>query len=158
MASQALPQAWAVRRRPRISGGRRPGGTPELYFDKQIDNSRLRKVADRERNREMAMFTVSLCALFLVVMVYAWQHFSAVEYGYRIEAQKSQLEGLQEVNRELRLDVASLRAPERIDAMARRMGLGSTVPGQVQQFEGERPESAAPVLARAQFTVVAPPQ
>src|SRR5919109_1638557 len=65
-------------------------GTPEIYFDKQIDNSRLVKVADGQRNRELAMFATSVAALFLLVMVYAWQHFSAVEYGYKIESLEAQ--------------------------------------------------------------------
>lgn len=124
-------------------------GTPEIYFAKQIDNSRLIKVADRKRNREMAMFTVALGTLFLLVMVYAWQHFSAVEYGYKIEALKSQRENVVEMNRALRLEEASLRDPERIDLLARRMGLASPQAGQVMRLEPSASETGAPVVARA---------
>ena len=69
-------------------------GTPEIYFDKQIDNSRLVKVADGQRNRELGMFVTSVAVLFLLVMVYAWQHFSAVEYGYKIESLDAQRQTL----------------------------------------------------------------
>src|SRR5512146_3132709 len=97
----SAPRSWAA--------------TPEIYFSKPIDNSRLVKVDDPVRKRELKMFVVSLAALFLLVMVYAWQHFSAIEYGYKIEAAKMQRDALVEANRALRLEEASLRDPERID-------------------------------------------
>ena len=61
-------------------------GTPEIYFRKRIDNSRLVKVEDPRRAREMRLFGIALCFLFLLVMGYALQHFRAIEYGYKIEA------------------------------------------------------------------------
>ena len=128
-------------------------GTPEIYFPKEIDNSRLIKVADPQHQREMKHFTMALIVLFAVVMVYAWQHFSAIEYGYRIEALKSRRDALVEMNRALRLEQASLRDPERIDALARRMGLQTPEAGQVMRMEGA-PDTGAPVLARADVAVV----
>ena len=38
-------------------------GTPEIYFRKSIDNSRLVKVEDPRREREMNIFGVALCCL-----------------------------------------------------------------------------------------------
>ena len=140
MAAPALA-ATGSRRLPR-------GGTPEIYFFKPIDNSRLVAVADHRRNREMAQFFAAVCVLFLLVMVYAWQHFSAVEYGYRIEAMKSQRDSLGELNRALQLEDASLRSPERIDALARQMGLVSPQAGQVQRLEPAL-DANAEELARA---------
>src|SRR5580698_9214056 len=98
-------------------------GTPEIYFAKSIDNSRLVKVEDPRRNREMKQFVTALACLFLLVFTYAWQHFRAIEYGYQIESAKRELNELTEMNGALLLEDASLRDPERIDVMARRMGL-----------------------------------
>src|SRR5919198_3452879 len=89
-------------------------GTPEIYFTKGIDNSRLVKAEDPRRVREMRQFGVALGCLFLFVMAYAFQHFKAIEYGYKIESLKSQRDSLIEMNRALRLEEASLRDPERI--------------------------------------------
>jgi cell division protein FtsL len=122
-------------------------GTPEIYFAKNIDNSRLVKVTDRERTREIAQFMAAAACLFLLVMFYAWQHFSSIEYGYRIEAQRKQVEELVENNRALRLEEASLRDPERIDTLARQLGLQSPQAGQVQQLDTSLP-SGAPIMAR----------
>jgi cell division protein FtsL len=123
-------------------------GTPEIYFTKAIDNSRLVKVEDPRRSREMRQFSVALCCLFLLVMTYAWQHFKAIEYGYQIESLKMQRDSLAEMNRELHLEEASLRDPERIDVMARKLGLQSPQAGQVMRLEGSE-DAGGPVLASA---------
>src|ERR1700752_1850615 len=124
-------------------------GTPEIYFSKAIDNSRLVKVEDPRRNREMKQFGTALACLFLLVFTYAWQHFRAIEYGYQIESAKRELNNLTEMNRALRLEDASLRDPERIDVMARRMGLVPPEPGQVIRMDGEFGDAGAPVVASA---------
>ena len=130
-------------------------GTPEIYFNKAIDNSRLVKVEDPRRNHEMKQFVTALACLFLFVFLYAWQHFKAIEYGYQIESAKRELNGLVEMNRALQLEDASLRNPERIDVMARRMGLVPPEPGQIIRMD--TPAAAGgPVMASASpITVMA---
>jgi cell division protein FtsL len=123
-------------------------GTPEIYFRKRLDNSRLVKVEDPRREREMRMFGIALFLLFILVMGYAWQHFRAIEYGYRIESLRSQRDGLVGMNQALRLEEASLRDPERIDAMARRLGMQAPDPGQVVRMD-DASDLGAPVMASA---------
>ena len=131
------------------AAGRRPfwTGTPEIYFSKAIDNSRLVKVEDPRRNREMKQFGTALGILFLLVFTYAWQHFRAIEYGYQIESAKRELTEKTEMNRALRLEDASLRDPERIDVLARRMGLVPPEPGQVIRMDVTSQDSQGPVMA-----------
>jgi len=132
-----------------LAPGQRPSfwiGTPEIYFNKIIDNSRLVQVEDSRRTREMRQFGVALACLFLLVMTYAWQHFKAIEYGYQIESLKIQRDGMVEMNRELHLEDASLRNPERIDALARKLGLQSPQAGQVVRLEGSA-DADGPVMA-----------
>jgi len=121
-------------------------GTPEIYFRKRIDNTRLVRVEDPRREREMRMFGITLCCLFFLVMGYALQHFRAIEYGYKIEQLRSQRDGLAGMNQALRLEEASLRDPERIDAMARKMGLQAPDPGQVIPMDAAA-ETGTPVMA-----------
>ena len=129
-------------------------GTPEIYFSKAIDNSRLMKVEDPARNREMKQFGTALACLFLLVFTYAWQHFRAIEYGYQIESAKRELNDLTEMNRALRLEDASQRDPERIDVMARRMGLLPPEPGQVIRMDSASADSSAPVMASVEPAMV----
>lgn len=125
----------------------RRGPTPEVYFAKYIDNSRIVKADDPVRRREMRQFTVVMSVLFMLVMVYVWQHFSAIEVGYHVEAQKQQVEQLREQNRQLRLTEAQLTDPERIDTLAKQLGLAAPQPGQVVRPDGS--DVSAPVLAQA---------
>ena len=125
-------------------------GTPEIYFSKAIDNSRLVKVEDPRRNREMKAFGTALACLFLLVFTYAWQHFKAIEYGYQIESAKRELSEKIEMNHALRLEDASLRDPERIDVLARRMGLVPPEPGQVMRMDAASGDGQGPVMASAE--------
>jgi hypothetical protein len=124
-------------------------GTPEIYFSKNIDNSRLVKQEDQSRNREMRHFCTALAFLFLLVFGYTWQHFRAIEYGYQVESAKRELSGLTEMNHALHLEDASLRNPERIDVLARRMGLVPPAPGQVIRMDGAAADAQGPVMASA---------
>lgn len=124
-------------------------GTPEIYFTKTIDNSRLVKVEDPRRSREMKHFGTALACLFLLVFTYAWQHFKAIEYGYQIESAKRELSEKTEMNRALQLEDASLRDPERIDVLARRMGLIPPQPGQVIRMDASPSDAQGPVMASA---------
>jgi cell division protein FtsL len=133
-------------------------GTPEIYFTKSIDNSRLVKVEDPRHSSEMKQFSVVLGLFLLLVLGYTWQHFRAIEYGYQIEAAKRELSVLSEMNRALRLEDASLRSPDRIDALARRMGLVPPEPGQVMRMDATSADSQGPVMARVEPVAVIPGQ
>ena len=137
----------------RASARRFVPGSPEVYFQKTIDNSRLVKLDDPGRKREMRLFMIATAVLFVLCTVYVWQHFRAIEYGYNIEAAKAQRDRWIEENRELRLEDASLKDPERIDKMARSMGFDVPRAGQVQQMD-VAPDTNGPVMAKAGITVV----
>ncbi len=126
---------------------RRRVRTPEFYFARHIDNSRLVKAADPVRVREMRLFCAAICVLFSLVMIYAMQHFSAIESSYRVEQEKQTLNQLREENRQLRLAQAELTQPGRIDMMARQLGLGAPQPGQVVH-PAARLDASVPVEAR----------
>ena len=126
----------------------RRGPTPEVFFSKHLDNTRIVKADDPERRREMRQFTAVMSVLFCLVMVYVWQHFTSIEVGYRVESQKAQVEQLRETNRQLRLQEAQLTDPGRIDVMAKQLGLSTPEPGQVVRPDGLGvADPNAPVMA-----------
>jgi cell division protein FtsL len=96
----------------------------------------------------MSVFSAAVTILFSLTMVYGLQHFSAIESGYRIESEKQQIEQLREDNRQLRLTEAELTQPERIDKMARAMGLAEPQPGQIV-YPTTNAAPGAPVMAQA---------
>src|ERR1039458_8647833 len=127
----------------------------EFFTVKRIDNSRLARPMEPHRVRECARL-VSLGGLIaLCALLYAWQHFETIQFRYHLESLRSERSHAAELNQELRLEVAGLRAPERIDIIARRqLGLTAPVPGQVAPME--LPPSA--VLAEARPAGMAPAQ
>ena len=159
-AAATMHGAHSVGAGPTTAAGRRPfwTGTPEVYFSKAIDNSRLVKVEDPRRNSEMKYFSAALVVLFFLVFTYTWQHFKAIEYGYQIESAKRDLSGLVDMNHALRLEDASLRDPERIDVLARRIGLVPPQPGQVIRMDGTSADGQGPVMASAAPVSVMPGQ
>jgi len=126
---------------------RRGARTPEFFFARHIDNSRLVKAPDPVRVREMRVFSAAISVLFTLVMFYGLQHFYAIESGYRVEAEKQTVEQLREENRQLKLTEAQLTQPGRIDSMARQLGLAEPAPGQVIH-PAARPDASAPALAQ----------
>lgn len=124
-------------------------GTPEIYFAKRIDNSRVLRVVDPKRQRELALFAGALSVLLMFAMIYVWQHFSAIEYGYKIEQLKSEREAIMESNRSLKLEESSLRDLSRIDALARQMGLQPPTAGQLEIMDSNGNDTGAPVMAKA---------
>src|ERR1039457_639276 len=126
---ELLAQQSQLRRRVR---------TPEFYFARHIDNSRLVKAPDPVRVREMRLFSGAIAVLFSLVMVYGMQHFYAIEGGYRVEQEKQSLDQLREENR-LR-HAALLRHRRRLPRRA-----GKAVPRPVAR--GEPP--VAPCRSRA---------
>jgi len=134
---------------------RRGVPTPELYFIRRFDNSRLVKASDPVRVREMRVFAAAVTVLFSLIMIYGLQHFSAIESSYSVEAEKQVRDQLREDNRQLRLSEAQLTQPRRIDGMARKMGLAEVQPGQVVH-PSAHPDAGAPSLA--QITTPTPVQ
>lgn len=127
---------------------RRRVRTPEFYFAKRFDNSRLEKASDPVRTQQMRVFGAAATVLLSLIMVYGLQHFYAIESSYRVESEKVMLEHLREQNRQLRLSEAELNQPARIDHIARQLGLAAPQPGQVVHPAASA-DTSGPVLAQA---------
>lgn len=130
----------------------RRGPTPEIFFTRRFDNSRLVKAQCPVRRRQMRQFACAMSMLFALFMVFGWQHYLSIQAGYKVESERAQLRELQEQNRELRLSEAQLSDPGRIDRLARQMGLQQPLPGQVVRPDDSAAtpeEESAPVMAEA---------
>jgi cell division protein FtsL len=108
----------------------------EYHTVRPIDNSRLVRSTAPHRVREMARLVGFGGLVAFVALLYAWQHFECIQSRYQLESLKSQRVEAVELNQKLKLEVAGLLAPSRIDEIARRqLGLTAPVPGQVAPFE-----------------------
>ena len=53
-----------------------------------------------------------------VLLFWAWQHFELLRHGYRLEQVQRERAAEDEINRHLRLEIETLRAPARIERLA----------------------------------------
>jgi cell division protein FtsL len=104
----------------------------EYFTVKQIDNSRLVRPAHPAQVKDFWRRLAVGAAMATCLLSYAWQHFQCIQIRYRIEQLDSERAQATELNQQLHLEVATLRSPMRVDAIARnQLGLTVPVPGQV---------------------------
>lgn len=115
---------------------------------RRIDNSRLRRSNSPGHWRELLKQLALGGLLAGVMFLYAWQHFQSVQLGYQTEALKEQQVQLTDLNHQLKLESASLRSPQRIDQIARKLGMAAPAANQLQPFEAP----SEPVLAEMRPT------
>lgn len=122
----------------------------DIYYIKSIDNSRLVPVADKRAGREHLAILVLAATVFGTLFSTAWQRFSGVEDGYRVEALQNEMHRFQEANRKLRLEEASLVDPDRVSTIARaQLGMMPLSPSQIMMADPALPGQDGSVLADA---------
>lgn len=119
----------------------------EYHTIKRIDNSRLVRFAPPAELKEFWRRLGVGAAMAACLLFYAWQHFECIQIRYKIEQLDTQRARSAELNEQLHLEIATLRSPMRVDAIARnQLGLTVPVPGQVAPVQG--PSSAMLADAR----------
>jgi cell division protein FtsL len=104
----------------------------EFRTVKKIDNSRRVRPLAPSAVREWTRVVMFGSVLAGGMMFYAWQHFQCLQLGYQLEDLKSERAQAAELNSQLKLQVAALKSPDRIDVIARRqLGLTAPVSGQL---------------------------
>jgi cell division protein FtsL len=94
------------------------GETFEYAIKKDVRNNPIVREIDRERNREMARSVGIGVFLVAVLLFWAWQQFELRRNGYRLEQMQQERAVEADVNRHLRLELQTLKAPERIERLA----------------------------------------
>jgi len=131
----------------RRSAATRPLPLEDLcFFVKPIDNSRLIKVVDPKSRRECMKLVLTVAAVFGLLLLYMVPYLWMRRSGYRIGELKKHHEEMVESNRLLQVKQAELRSLDRIEAIARKLGMQAPAPEQVVWSDGGRP--AADLLAR----------
>jgi len=92
--------------------------TFEYAIKKDVRNNPIVREVDRDRHREMWRSTLIGVFLVLVLLFSAWQHFELLRHGYRLEEMQRERASEENINRHLRLEIETLRSPERIERMA----------------------------------------
>jgi len=130
---------------------KRKSRATEFHTVKRLDNTRLVRHTEpvKMRNLYRTLALGSVIAAFFLLYIY--QHFKCIDLSFQLEAARSERVDAAAQNSSLKLEIASLSNPKRIDMIARRqLGLSETLPSQVREFQ---PTIGAEVAA-AQFVRV----
>jgi cell division protein FtsL len=112
----------------------------EVHFEKRIINNNVLREADTKSHRDYIVITILAAMLLFGLFAYGWQHYRSIQYGYRIEEARKKKEQLAEISRQLRLERAMLRNPQRIDSIARhQLGMVAPAPGQLVTLSADAP-------------------
>jgi cell division protein FtsL len=119
----------------------------EFHTVKRIDNSRIVRHVEPMKMRRLYR-TVALGGVIAAFfMMYIYQHFRCIDLSFQLEDVKAQQADAASLNSSLKLEIAGLRNPMRIDVIARRqLGLTEPLPTQVQEYQA--PDGAEVAAAR----------
>ena len=115
----------------------------EYAIRKDVRNNPIVREIDEERQKELWQSVGTVVVLVLVLMFSAWQHFELLRHGYRLEQMQRERAAEDDINRHLRLEIETLRAPQRIEKLATDR-LGMVAPGADDAIVLERVTATEP--------------
>jgi len=68
---------------------------------------------------KVSSFTLAVCVLVAAALLYVWSHLKNTQLKYQMAEEMSIRSSLQEENRKLKVEIATLKSPKRIEAIAR---------------------------------------
>ena len=108
----------------------------EFHTVKRIDNSRIVRHVEPVKMRRLYRMVALGGMIAAFFMMYIYQHFRCIDLSFQLEDVKGRQAEAAALNSSLKLEIAGLRNPMRIDVIARRqLGLTEPLPTQVQEYE-----------------------
>src|SRR5262245_42562671 len=90
----------------------------EYAIKKDIRNNPIGREVDEARQRQLWRTMGVGLLLVVALLCSAWQHFKLLRHGYQIERMQQERAAEEDINRHLRLEIETLRAPRRIEKIA----------------------------------------
>lgn len=115
----------------------------EYAIKKDVRNNLIVREVDDERQRQVWRSLLIGGVLVTVILFSAWQHFELLQHGYRIQKMQQQRAVQVEINRHLRLEIATLCSPVRIEDIATKQ-LHLVAPSREQAIVIQRVTPSAP--------------
>ena len=118
-------------------------GTFEYEIRKDFRNNQIVREVDERRQRDLWQSLGIGVVLVLVLLFSAWQHFELLRHGYRLEQMQRDRAAESDINRHLRLEMETLRAPQRIEKLGtERLGMVAPRDGEAVVLERVTPPAA----------------
>jgi cell division protein FtsL len=90
----------------------------EYAIRKDVRNNPIVREVDEARQRELWKTVGLTVGLVIAALFFAWPHMELMVNGYRIEQLQREKDAQEEMTRQLRLEIETLRSPKRIEALA----------------------------------------
>src|SRR5712691_1583833 len=90
----------------------------EYAIKKDVRNNPIVREIDRARQRELWKSVGIAGFLVLVLLFSAWQHFELLRHGYKVEEMQRERAAQEELGRQYRLEIETLKSPTRIEKLA----------------------------------------
>lgn len=90
----------------------------EYAIKKDVRNNPIVREVDEARQRELWKSGAIAALLVTIVLFSAWQHFELLRHGYQVEELQREKAREEEIAREYRLEIETLRSPKRIESIA----------------------------------------
>jgi len=108
----------------------------EFRTVKRIDNSRLRRHVEPVKLKNFYKTAALGGVIALCCMLYIFQHFRCIDLSFQLEDLRQKQAQAAALNSELKLNIATLSRPSRIDQIARvKLGLTQPLPDQVREYD-----------------------
>jgi cell division protein FtsL len=122
-------------RRELMGGNCKKPAMVEFYTVKRIDNSRLVRHVEPAKMRNLYR-TAALGGIIAVFFImYTYQHFRCIDLSFQLEDLKGKQVQAAELNGKLKLEIATLRDPHRIDVIAQHeLGFKRPEANQVREY------------------------
>jgi len=115
----------------------------EYAIKKDVRNNPIVREVDEARHRQLLQTLAIGGFLSLVILFSAWQRVALLGHGYEMQRMQQERAEQEEINRHLRLEIETLRAPSRIERIATR-DLHLVAPSHGQAIVLERVTPSAP--------------
>ena len=122
-------------RREVMGGNCKKPATAEFYTVKRIDNSRLVRHMEPAKMRNLLRTAALGGVIAVFFMLYVYQHFRCIDMSFQLEDLKGKQVQAAELNGKLKLEIATLRDPHRIDVIAQHeLGFKRPEANQVREY------------------------
>jgi cell division protein FtsL len=105
---------------------------PSIKGLRSQNKAQINRAVRRRRQQQLMLLALSAFGLIGVALLHVWLRLQVVHMGYVLATTSKLQNQLEQENRELKVELATLTSPDRLEAMSRRrLGLRPPEKGQV---------------------------
>jgi len=97
----------------------------------RITNSKIKRARFYFTHRQIIFITIMLILFMGSGISYVWSNYEGTQIGFSLSRLQQDELNLQELNQKLKVELATLKSPQNLEAAARALGLRDPLPEQI---------------------------